>query len=620
MQRGAFAGAFTRSGSRNTRLVISLLFITMATVVLMTIFSAAKTFLDPDITVWETQIYTILFTGIIAPLISLFVLLRFEGLYNKVTEENEERKRVEEVLRESEEKFRALAETSPAIILIHQGGKHLYVNAATTAITGYSQNELLNMNYWEFIAPEYRDIVRDRGLSRLSGENPPLNYPVKILTKRGEEKWIEISAARMAYRGQTAIMVTAQDITERKRAEEALRLDEARLEALVEMNEMNPSSPRDIILSGLDKGVELTGSSMGFFNIITSDEKQVDVHVDSCNVMGMSGLWPRSLSIEDGGLWTSVFKSRKPLVMNDYSRSHPHKKGLPQGHEPLTRLMGVPVFERDRIVAAFMVANKASDYTEADVRQLGLLGSGIWKTYARMVAEEEMKSAKAQSELYVDLMGHDINNLHQVALGYLELAEGDMLHGDIRREYLEKPKEVLQRSAQLIDNVRKMQKLLDRSLQDQVVELREVLLDVKRELGSVPNKPIMLDLNGPDQCHVRANELLHDVFSNLVTNAIKHTGVSTDITITLDVMSEEGRLYYRVSIADNGPGVPDNLKGIIFNRALKGTNKAKGMGLGLYLVKTLVDSYGGRVWAEDRVPGDHTQGARFVVLLPAVEK
>jgi signal transduction histidine kinase len=282
--------------------------------------------------------------------------------------------------------------------------------------------------------------------------------------------------------------------------------------------------------------------------------------------------------------------------------------------------MGVPVFEGDRIVALFMVANKASDYTEADVRQLGLLGSGIWKTYARMVAEEELKVAKDRAELYVDLMGHDINNMHQVALGYLELAEADMSHGDSRREYLVKPREVLQRSAQLISNVRKMQKLLDGSLHDQAIDLCMVLSDVRRELGSLPNKPITLELNGCDHCYVRANELLNDVFSNLVTNAIKHTGERTDITITLDDVEENGRRHYRVSVADNGPGISDSFKNTIFNRALKGSNKAKGMGLGLYLVKSLVDSYKGRVWVEDRVKGDHTKGARFMVLLPAIEK
>jgi signal transduction histidine kinase len=57
-----------------------------------------------------------------------------------------------------------------------------------------------------------------------------------------------------------------------------------------------------------------------------------------------------------------------------------------------------------------------------------------------------------------------------------------------------------------------------------------------------------------------------------------------------------------------------------YNRLLKGTSRAKGMGIGLFLVKSLVDSFGGKVWIADRVPGDYTKGAKFVVMLPAVEK
>ncbi len=73
-------------------------------------------------------------------------------------------------------------------------------------------------------------------------------------------------------------------------------------------------------------------------------------------------------------------------------------------------------------------------------------------------------------------------------------------------------------------------------------------------------------------------------------------------------------------VEDNGPGIPDDFKGQIFHRILRGTTNAKGMGLGLYLVKSLVESYGGHVWVEDRITGDYTKGVRFVVMLPAVEK
>ena len=235
----------------------------------------------------------------------------------------------------------------------------------------------------------------------------------------------------------------------------------------------------------------------------------------------------------------------------------------------------------------------------------------------RKRAEEELKAAKLQAELYLDLMGHDINNMHQIALGYLELAR-EMNGDDAGNEFIDKPVEVLQRSTRLIRNVRKLQQLQEGRLPIRMVDVCAVLTDVRREFGSVPGKNITLNINGGKDCHVLANELLHDVFANLVSNAIKHTGDRAEIVICLDERAENGSCNCRVTVEDNGPGIPDNFKARVFNRMLKGTDKEKGMGLGLYLVKSLVESYGGRVWAGDRVHGDYTKGAKFTVLLPAV--
>jgi signal transduction histidine kinase len=78
--------------------------------------------------------------------------------------------------------------------------------------------------------------------------------------------------------------------------------------------------------------------------------------------------------------------------------------------------------------------------------------------------------------------------------------------------------------------------------------------------------------------------------------------------------------YYRVVVEDNGPGISDNIKSRLFTRFSRGDTKTRGRGLGLFLVKSLVEDYHGKVWVEDRVPGDYTKGARFVVMLPAVDK
>jgi signal transduction histidine kinase len=78
-----------------------------------------------------------------------------------------------------------------------------------------------------------------------------------------------------------------------------------------------------------------------------------------------------------------------------------------------------------------------------------------------------------------------------------------------------------------------------------------------------------------------------------------------------------GKKYYEVSISDNGPGIPDELKAKLFRRFQRWTTRAQGKGLGLYITKMLVERFGGKACVEDRIPGDHTKGSKFIILLPA---
>jgi len=116
-----------------------------------------------------------------------------------------------------------------------------------------------------------------------------------------------------------------------------------------------------------------------------------------------------------------------------------------------------------------------------------------------------------------------------------------------------------------------------------------------------------------------ANPLIKEVFINLVDNAVKHSRDPVRIGIAMSRVNRNGRQYNRVAIEDNGPGIPDERKDEVFHRLKRGQTKARVLGLGLYIVKTLVDSFDGIVEVEDRVEGDYTQGSRFVVILPCAE-
>jgi len=170
----------------------------------------------------------------------------------------------------------------------------------------------------------------------------------------------------------------------------------------------------------------------------------------------------------------------------------------------------------------------------------------------------------------------------------------------------------------LIENVKQLQHLKAGEVPPEKVDLGKVLTEAKDEYSRVPGRDIVINYKPVTGYIVMANALLKDVFSNIVGNAIKHSAGPLTINIAVSESVEEGRKYYRVDIEDNGPGISDELKKKLFKEPGKEKTRAERRGIGLQLVNTLVRMYGGKIWVQDRIPGDHTQGSRFTVKLPAL--
>jgi signal transduction histidine kinase len=232
-------------------------------------------------------------------------------------------------------------------------------------------------------------------------------------------------------------------------------------------------------------------------------------------------------------------------------------------------------------------------------------------------AETDLIRARAQAELYLDLMGHDINNLNQIALGYLELAQDERAMNLSSTDLIDKPVEALKSSTRLINNVRKLQRATEGRTVSTIIDLGAILSQISEEYSTVAGRSVTIRYEPKTGCMVYADELLAEVFSNLIGNAIKHSQGPVLVDLSLTCHEDGGKEYYVVAVEDNGPGIPDSVKGILFSRIKKDQNVAAGKGLGLYLVRTLVNSYGGKVWVEDRIPGEPPKGCRFVVMLPA---
>ncbi len=143
------------------------------------------------------------------------------------------RERAQAARRETEAMFRTLTETTSAAIFITHGSRILYANPAATLITGYASGELMDRPIWALAHPAYQGLLQQHGVANQWIDNIPSRYELKIVTRDGEERWLDITAGSLKFEGQPASLITAFDITERDRVEKALHKAKQDLEVRV---------------------------------------------------------------------------------------------------------------------------------------------------------------------------------------------------------------------------------------------------------------------------------------------------------------------------------------------------------------------------------------------------
>lgn len=216
---------------------------------------------------------------------------------------------------------------------------------------------------------------------------------------------------------------------------------------------------------------------------------------------------------------------------------------------------------------------------------------------------QQLASANREANLYLDILTHDIKNTENVSNLYADLLI-ETLDGDART-YAERLQRSIRKSIEILGNVSTIRRIHQPSDGHRCVDLDTVIRD---EIAQFPEEIIRYEAT---RHTVLADDLLPEVFSNLIGNAVKFGGPDVEITIRVDAEDE----FLRVSVEDTGPGVPDDQKEEIFHRYQK-RRRGVGEGLGLYLVQVLIERYGGRIWVEDRIPGRTEEGAAFRFTLP----
>jgi len=240
--------------------------------------------------------------------------------------------------------------------------------------------------------------------------------------------------------------------------------------------------------------------------------------------------------------------------------------------------------------------------------------------------EKVYQDAYYRTNCLKGLFIHDIANLFQIISNSVELCESLLKEGVQRENIIEYFQMIMQQLTQgkkLIRNIGSLSELEEYEVPLEPVEVFSMLksaIDFTRI--SFPKREIDIKvISEYRNAYTLANELLSEVFENIIMNSINYnTNKVVQVEVIISKVDIHYNNYVKIEFKDNGIGIDDDRKGIIFQEVYLKRKHAKGMGIGLSLVAKLMRLYDGEIWVENRIRGDFTKGSNFIILIPLAKK
>ncbi len=236
--------------------------------------------------------------------------------------------------------------------------------------------------------------------------------------------------------------------------------------------------------------------------------------------------------------------------------------------------------------------------------------------------ERRYREAYNLVNFYKDLFAHDMNNiLHSIisSVDFYLLFKDDPEKLKVLGDIEEVAKNHAVRGSILISNVMKLSQLDETEYKLSTIEIFDVLNKaVENTVNGFQERNVNIEIVSLSKdLKVLGNELLIDIFDNILNNAVKYTDIENEVKIDIRISKtqEEKVKYLKFEFIDRGIGVSDEKKNVLFKKEYARDISKKGMGIGMSLVKKIVSKYDGKIWVEDRIKGDYTQGSNFIILL-----
>jgi len=497
--------------------------------------------------------------------------------------------------RESEEKYRFFFKNFRGIA--YQGTLYfvpLFFHGAVMDITGYTEEEFKSGN------PRWDEVIHPEDLHKISDEDidsirKTPNYmkerEYRIIKKDGKIRWVYEIIQNISDENGIPYLVQGEiyDITERKKAEDALKDSERSLAKGQEIGNFG-SWEWDIsqnVTKWSDNLYRIFGVTHELFDPNAYEKFLELIHPnDQENVAKI---------IEQ------AIKDKKPFEI-EYKIVRPNQE---------IRYINAKGRATTDKVGKLKMIGTSQDITKRNLAEQKLKDS-----------EEKYREAYNRSNLYKDIFTHDISNILQNILssaGLSKLYSNDNSNKENFDEVTNIISEQVIRGKSLVSNVQKLSEIEEENIPKLPIEAFSILKKASEFIKeSFSHKNINIDMESfQNEYYVIANQFLNNIFENILFNAVKHNrNQNIDILIRISKYGKKGIPFIKFEFLDNGIGIPDSMKHEIFRREYKKNEEPSGIGLGLLLVKRIIENYHGEIMVKNKIQGDYTKGSNFIILIP----
>ena len=507
--------------------------------------------------------------------------LRLMDLYARQISHLVERRQYEESLIASETGFRAMFE-STAVGMAQIGirsGRFARVNGTLAGMCGYAPGDLVGRTALEVTHPDDVAATRDGFEALVRGEIERYQVEKRILRTHGAPLWVQATMNVVADPGGKPLYIAAilQDISERKQMEHALRDSEQRFRAMAD----NTSLP--IWISSADGKLQFVNQAyLDFFGVerdhIADFDPRSSVHPEDVDTYFSNF----AQAVSRGVPWEAAVRVR---------RADGAWRWLQTRANPI-------LDEANRIVAYVGSSPDLTDLLEA---------------------QASLIDADKRKDQFLATLAHELRNPLAPLTASLALLEHKPDSG-VDRAVLERMQRQVSHMVRLVDDMMEVSRITRGAieLRRRPMDMAEVLghcVDSCRPIMEASDHAVVVEQCDPE-CWVDGDPVrLAQVFSNLLNNAAKYTDPGGRISLGLHRQEDE----VVVTVADTGVGLPvDRLDDIfdMFTQLHSASDRSQGgLGIGLTLVRSLVELHGGRISASSEGPG---KGSRFTVRLPAL--